>query len=71
MKTSVISPEFRKRYLGNGDTFECRAVVFDGSGLGHGVGLCQAGALARARRGDALDAILGAYYPETTVGPLK
>ncbi len=31
MKTSVISPEFRKRYLGNGDTFECRAVVFDGS----------------------------------------
>jgi dihydroxy-acid dehydratase len=31
MKTSVISPEFRKRYLGNGDVFECRAVVFDGS----------------------------------------
>jgi len=27
----VISPEFRKRYLGNGDAFECRAVVFDGS----------------------------------------
>ena len=31
MKTSVISPEFRKRYLGDGDSFECRAVVFDGS----------------------------------------
>jgi xylonate dehydratase len=31
MKTSVISPEFRQRYLGNGDRFECRAVVFDGS----------------------------------------
>jgi dihydroxy-acid dehydratase len=31
MKTSVISPEFRTRYLGNGDVFECRAVVFDGS----------------------------------------
>jgi xylonate dehydratase len=31
MKTSVISPEFRKRYLGDGDRFECRAVVFDGS----------------------------------------
>jgi dihydroxy-acid dehydratase len=31
MKTSVISAEFRKRYLGNGDVFECRAVVFDGS----------------------------------------
>ena len=31
MKTSVISPEFRKRYLGDGDVFECNAVVFDGS----------------------------------------
>jgi dihydroxyacid dehydratase/phosphogluconate dehydratase len=31
MKTSVISAEFRQRYLGNGDSFECRAVVFDGS----------------------------------------
>jgi dihydroxy-acid dehydratase len=31
MKTSVISPEFRERFLRDGDTFECRAVVFDGS----------------------------------------
>jgi dihydroxy-acid dehydratase len=31
MKTSVISSEFRKRYLKDGDAFECRAVVFDGS----------------------------------------
>ncbi len=31
MKTSVISTEFRARYLGNGSSFECRAVVFDGS----------------------------------------
>ena len=31
MKTSVISAEFRKRYLAKGDSFECRAVVFDGS----------------------------------------
>jgi dihydroxy-acid dehydratase len=31
MKTSVISAEFRARYLRDGDSFECRAVVFDGS----------------------------------------
>jgi xylonate dehydratase len=34
MKTSVISPAFRERYLstpGAEGTFECRAVVFDGS----------------------------------------
>jgi xylonate dehydratase len=33
MKTSVISPEFRKRYLeqpGKENTFDCRAIVFDG-----------------------------------------
>jgi xylonate dehydratase len=31
MKTSVISAEFRRRYLAAGPSFECRAVVFDGS----------------------------------------
>jgi dihydroxy-acid dehydratase len=31
MKTSVISADFRKRFLAGGDAFEGRAVVFDGS----------------------------------------
>ncbi len=31
MKTSVISKEFRERYLSKGNVFEGRAVVFDGS----------------------------------------
>jgi dihydroxy-acid dehydratase len=38
MKTSVISDEFRDRYLrrpGQENVFECRAVVFDGSGDYH------------------------------------
>lgn len=35
----------------------------DGTGFGHGVGLCQVGAIARARRGDSLQAILAHYYP--------
>jgi len=35
----------------------------DGTGFGHGVGLCQVGAIARARRGDSVEAILGHYYP--------
>lgn len=34
----------------------------DGQGFGHGVGLCQIGAAARARQGDSLEAILGAYF---------
>jgi stage II sporulation protein D len=37
--------------------------TFTGTGLGHGVGLCQLGAAARARRGDTLEAILGEYFP--------
>ncbi|MEB3223665.1 MAG: SpoIID/LytB domain-containing protein [Candidatus Sericytochromatia bacterium] len=38
-----------------------------GRGLGHGVGLCQAGAEARARAGHGARAILAAYYPGTAV----
>ena len=38
-----------------------------GSGFGHGVGLCQVGAIARARRGDRLTDILTHYYPGATL----
>jgi stage II sporulation protein D len=41
--------------------------TFTGTGLGHGVGLCQLGATARARRGDTLEAILAAYFPGTAL----
>jgi stage II sporulation protein D len=37
--------------------------VFEGVGFGHGVGLCQRGAMARARRGESMREILGTYYP--------
>jgi SpoIID/LytB domain protein len=40
---------------------------FTGTGFGHGVGLCQVGAAARARRGDALNLILAAYFPGAAV----
>jgi stage II sporulation protein D len=36
-----------------------------GTGFGHGVGLCQVGAMARARRGDSLADILKHYFPGT------
>lgn len=36
---------------------------FTGTGFGHGVGLCQTGAAARAARGEAVATILSAYYP--------
>jgi len=44
---------------------ERNVVHFDGRGFGHGVGLCQAGALARVRAGAKLSAVLQRYYPGT------
>ena len=43
--------------------------VFKGRGFGHGVGLCQAGAAARANAGDDETAILAHYFPGTTITP--
>lgn len=37
----------------------------DGKGWGHGVGMCQAGAVGRARAGQKYAQILSAYYPGT------
>ncbi|MFL6284858.1 MAG: SpoIID/LytB domain-containing protein, partial [Pyrinomonadaceae bacterium] len=42
--------------------------VFRGSGFGHGLGLCQAGAHVSASRGVGYRQILGRYFPGTTVG---
>jgi stage II sporulation protein D len=44
-----------------------RQFVFSGTGFGHGVGLCQVGALARLTAGDAPQAVLQRYYPGTTL----
>ena len=40
-----------------------------GTGNGHGVGMCQWGAIGRARAGQDFRTILRTYYPGTTVGP--
>lgn len=42
---------------------------FEGQGLGHGVGLCQHGALAQAKSGRSALEILKHYFPEWEVGP--
>jgi stage II sporulation protein D len=47
------------------------ALVFTGEGYGHGVGLCQAGALARLRSGAQPRQVLGLYYPGTTLRVLR
>ena len=45
-------------------------LVLRGNGYGHGVGMCQWGAIGRARVGQNARSILRVYYPGTTLGPL-
>ena len=48
-----------------------RTFVFSGRGFGHGVGLCQAGALARLRAGFEPYAVLQHYFPGTKLIRLR
>jgi stage II sporulation protein D len=43
-------------------------LTINGSGNGHGVGMDQWGAIARARAGQDVLTILHTYYPGTTIG---
>jgi stage II sporulation protein D len=45
--------------------------VFAGRGYGHGVGLCQAGALARLKAGSRPEQVLSLYYPGTRLFVLR
>ena len=46
------------------------AFALSGAGYGHGVGMCQYGARGMSRAGYSYRAILGHYYPGTTVEPI-
>jgi stage II sporulation protein D len=46
-----------------------RRLVIRGNGWGHGIGLCQWGAIGRARAGQDYRTILRTYYPGTDLGP--
>jgi stage II sporulation protein D len=47
------------------------ALLFEGRGWGHGVGLCQEGAIQMAREGKTYRQILAHYYPGTTISKLS
>ena len=49
-------------------TPEKTAVLVEGGGLGHGVGLCQWGARGMAQSGADANAILALYFPGTVIG---
>jgi stage II sporulation protein D len=45
-------------------------IVATGGGWGHGIGMCQVGAMGRARAGQDYRTILGTYYPGTAIQKL-
>ncbi|MBD3321512.1 MAG: SpoIID/LytB domain-containing protein [Chitinivibrionales bacterium] len=62
---------FRRNSAGNPILRSCnfrivsgnsRTVTIEGRGYGHGVGMCQMGAVGRARAGQRFEEILAAYY---------
>jgi stage II sporulation protein D (peptidoglycan lytic transglycosylase) len=52
-----------------GNSYSSRAengeVILEGTGVGHGIGLCQRGAAEMARQGSSFQQILEHYYPNT------
>lgn len=59
---SKILPSAKFKIEKNGKVW-----VIDGSGFGHGIGMCQMGARARAKAGQSFKEILEAYYPGATL----
>jgi stage II sporulation protein D len=47
---------------------EVASLTVNGRGYGHGIGMCQWGAIGRARAGQDYRTILETYYPGTTIG---
>jgi stage II sporulation protein D len=67
---AAVSRAFGPRAL-RSSLFEVRReksmFFFEGRGFGHGAGLCQAGAMARAAAGQSPERILAFYFPGTTL----
>lgn len=57
---AVPSNTFSRKQVGD-------HIILQGTGQGHGIGLCQAGAEAMAREGATFLAILAHYYPNTAI----
>lgn len=60
---SLRSARFEVRRVG-------RELVFEGTGAGHGVGLCQTGLIGRIRAGQSPRQALEAYYREARIATL-
>ena len=65
---TLRSSHFTLQTTRSGD--QLARLVAEGQGAGHGVGMCQWGAVGRARAGHGWEAILAAYFPGAEPGRL-
>lgn len=80
--SKIVSSELRIRMLFGGllsslahfeavhDAGKVIGLKISGLGYGHGVGMCQVGAIGRAEHGTLYPAILDAYYPGTSLATI-
>jgi stage II sporulation protein D len=65
------STYFSVESSGSSGTSGGRRFTIRGRGYGHGIGMCQWGAIGRARAGQDAITILQTYYPGTSVGIVR
>jgi stage II sporulation protein D len=64
---AILNSTYFSLEMDRGDDGALRALTARGGGYGHGIGMCQWGAIGRARAGQDFREILRTYYPGTTV----
>ena len=69
--TDILPSTYFSTATSAGDDGRVLRLVLRGRGNGHGVGMCQWGAIGRARAGQDFRRILQTYYPGTTVDPVE
>lgn len=67
---TILNSTYFTAEITPGSDGEVGTLTVKGGGYGHGIGMCQWGAIGRARAGQDYKTILTTYYPGTTVGPI-
>jgi stage II sporulation protein D len=65
---TILNSTYFTAEVSPGPDGEVGTLTLRGGGYGHGIGMCQWGAIGRARAGQDYKTILTTYYPGTTVG---
>lgn len=65
--TAILNSSKLRRVDARSTDGEMASLTIDGGGWGHGIGMCQVGAMGRARAGQSYHQILRTYYTGTEI----